>query len=219
MDIKELEKKFSDLSATVDVMRKDYDLKLDTAQKETASWKENAQKREDEIRILREKTEKAEKDAKEASQKARASEIKAFASELKKNGKITPAQEEMIIKLMESMTSDAAIMTYKEKDGSDRTHNQLSLFKAILQGIKTQVVYGEMTHAGAYSPSAPDSDQETEQFQEVITKGGGRTMLPKSEQALADAAEKYMEDQRVRGIVVSYGDALLAVCPKNKRTV
>ena len=216
-DIKEMEKKFSDLSVQVDTMRKDFELKLDTAQKEAQTWKANAEKRENELKEFREQAEKAKQEADVARVKVRSQEIRMFAGRIKSEGKIAPAHEDMVVKIMESMTSDAVIMTSKSQDGSMIAHTQFSLFMQLLEKLPKMPVYGELTYGGLPHSDIPNGDEPAaEQFMEVLTKNGGRQKLPVRGADVHQAAEKHMEEMRVKGIVVSYADALLAVSSKKR---
>lgn len=202
----------------MDTMKKDFELKLESAQREADSWKANAQKREDEIKKYQEEATKAKKDAEEALAKSREQENKAFAERLKREGRITAAQEEQVIKLMESLISSDAVATFKEKDGSTRSHTQLSLFKQLLSSLPVRVNYSESTYGVPPAAETPEIDggEKAAQFMEVITKNGGKQTLPVQGVEIAEAAEKYMEEKRKAGIVVSYADALIAVSPRKR---
>lgn len=216
MDVKEMEKKFSELSASVDVMRKDFELKLGTAQNEVDSWKQNAQKREDEIKQYKEQAEKAKKDADEALGKAKEQEIKTFAEGLKREGKITPAQEEMAVELMKSMISKDTVMTFREKDGSEERHTQFSLFRKLLSGLQKRSIYGEQTRVSQFTKSVPDESSEDEsQIVKILSKGG-EIELPIQDADLDRMAEQHMEEQRAKNVSVSYADALIHVSKQQK---
>ncbi len=224
----EIEAKLKEFSSTIDLQKKtfetqittmksDFELKLESAQREVESWKANAQKREEEIKKFQEQAEKSKKEAEAAIAKSREQEIKGFAESLKREGRITPAQEEIVIKLMESMTSDANIHSFKEKDGSTRQHTQLSLFKLLISSLKKSVSYSEESYGVPPAASVPDANADEElPTQRVFSKQGGWQNLQVQGLNVADAAEKYMEEQRGKGKFVTYEQALIAVSPRKQ---
>lgn len=217
MDVKELEQKFKDLSTQVDTMRKDYDLKLESATKDATQYKELAFKREEELRVFREKSEREKFEAEQRAKEAKKQEIKAFSEALVKEGRITPAQKELVGPLMESMTSDAEIHKFTEKDGAVKSHTQLSLFKAFLASLKKVMSFGEFTPSGKAEIVTPDhvGDESVQQFMDVKTEGSVKRM-PVEDTDLAAKAFQYIEEQSKIGRRIDYYQALIELTPKTK---
>lgn len=220
MTIAELEKKFSDLTTNVDTMKKDFELKLDAQKKETDSWKTVAENKQKELLSFQETAEKAQKDRDKAYAEARATEIKNFVADLKKSGRLTPAIEEMVLKLMESMTIDTTVISFSQKDGKTVSHSQLSLFKEIFSALPAGNHLRSFSKVGEVSPTLPsqvrttgsDSAEYTE-----IHRGGEIVRVPVDDGDLHAKALKFIEDQKGLGRVFSYGDALIEVSKAEKR--
>lgn len=212
--VDDLKKQYSEMNARVSAMQKDFELKLESANRTADEWKKQAEKREEDLRSYQEKHEKEEKERLAAAAKAKESDILGFAESQIKAGKITPAVKDKIVAFMKSLNAESAVLEFTESDGSKRTHTQISLFREIIGNLKPIVPVGkEFTRSGnqsVESPSDSETDQETEQFMEVHAPGGKKT-LPVAEADLAAKAFEYQEKNKV-----SYEDALVAVSKLQK---
>jgi hypothetical protein len=213
--IEELEKKFAETQNQVSVMKKDFDLKLESANKTAKEFQELAEKREEALRKFTQEAEANEKTRKEQAAAAHEAEIQAFVEDQVKAGRILPAFKEKITAFMKSLTSESTVMKFSEKDGSMRTHTQISLFKELIAKMKPVVpVSTEFSLAENAEIENPDgSDTPVEQFAEVLDKGQ-RKKLPIEGVDLAAKAYAYQEAQAKLGRSVGYDVALIAVSPK-----
>lgn len=234
MEMKDVEAKlklFQDqLSAQktqAEAIRKDFTLQLDTAKRDADSWKATAQKREQEIAQFKELAEKEKANSEKLAKESRKREISEFVDSAKKAGKIVPAQEEIVTKLMESLTSEDEVAKFKEKDGSTKNHTQFSLFKAFINSLNKRKEFSELTETPAgMSYTSPDNFSEeddsmnelpkhfTEYAERSRTKGTSVTFEGAN---IAAKAEEYITSMKAKGITVGYADALVAVSPKNAR--
>ena len=226
MKPEEIEAKFKEFQSQVDAVktqaeltRKDFELKLESAKKDVDQYRSLAEKREEDLRKFREESEKTKREAEETIAKARKQEIASFTEALKKAGRITPAQEEIMVKLMESMTSEAVVMKFKESDGSEKSHTLLSLFKLFVSGLRKQMNLAQETPGSRVAPITPfQEDEEGEHFMDVQSKAGGTQKMPVHGFELNKKAEEYMEQMRIKGQFISFADALLAVAPRRQKT-
>lgn len=202
----------------IDSTKKDFELKIQSADKNAKEYKELAEKREEELRQFKEQFEKDKVEKDKLFKEARENDVKEFVHSLKKNERILPAHEPMVIKLMESMTSESMIMSFKEKDGSERKHSQLSLFKLLLSSLVKGSNFKQFTPTSPQHAETPDNNASTEgleaeTFMDVLTEGTVKRMKV-DEADLAAKAYEYQAEQTKRGITVSYEDALIALSPK-----
>jgi hypothetical protein len=218
VDVKELESKFKDMSGQIDTMRKDFELKLDSATKDATQYKELAFKREEELRQVKEKAERDKFEQEQRSKEARKNDIKTFSEALVKDGKLTPAQKEIVVPLMESMTSDSEIHKFIEKDGSVKSHTQLSLLKAFLGTLKKSVSYGEFSPSGTAKIYTPDNavDDDSKQTFMDVKKEGSVIRMAVDEADLAAKAYQHIEEQAKAGRRIDYYQALVELSPKQK---
>ena len=211
--IEELSKDFESLESSVSVMKKDFELKLDSAKKDTAEWKSIAEKNAADAKKFKEDAEKAEADKKKAYQEARIKEVKSFLDKAVESARITPAARELAEKLMESMTSDAIVYTFEQKDGSKTTHTQLSLFKEFIASLKQSKVFHTLTTQHTkQAATAPLSTDDGGQVRTMAVKKDGATQeLIVDDYDLGVQAMEYQQEQRKIGRVIDYGEALIAV--------
>lgn len=213
----ELEKMFHDLQDAQSKTEKAFKLQLESAEKTAKEYKELAEKSQEQLRTFQLESEKREKELKEAQARAHETSIQEFVEQHVKAGRIIPALKEKLITFMKSLTSDSAVMTFTEKDGSTRSHNQVSLFKEILGAIKPVVPMNELSVSGPFAVEAPEAgDQPVEHFAEVITNGE-RKKLPVSDMDIATKAFEYQDKMAKAGQPVTYEAALIAVSPRKSQ--
>ena len=227
MDAKEMEQKLKDIQtkqeaseksfqSKIDVATKDFELKLESAHKDATEWKTVAEQREEENRQFQEKLEDDKKASEKKFAESRKAEILQFVESSINDGRIIPAQKNNVIKLMESMTSDATVIEFSEKDGSKKSHTQLSLFRAFVSGMKTAVSYGEHLPMGDRpAPLTPDSGDGVQEFVDIRSEGQ-TIRLPVEGADLAVKAFEYQKEQAKAGQTVSYEEALIALSPRIK---
>ena len=214
-ELETLKKQFEDISKGFETFKKDTNLKLDSAQKDAKQYKEVAEKREEENRLLKESNEKTQKETARQLAESRQAEISEFVDGQVKAGKIQPAIRESVIAFMKSLTSEAVI-EFTEKNGDITKKSQLSLFKHIFSKAKA-VPLGEMTPA-TFSDETVNEDgepaEEEPKFMAVLEEGVVRS-LPMEGMELDAKAKAYQESQmKLTKVKVSYYDALIAVSPK-----
>lgn len=216
-EIELLQSQFKELTSSVSTMKKDFELKLETAQKDAKEYKDLAYKREDELRKYKEESEKAAREKEAALAVAQATDIAQFVESKVKAGIIAPARKEAVTAFMKSLTSDTNVIEFSEKDGSKRSHSQLSLFKDLISSMKPVV---PMNHEFTVQPGIVEEVEENgesiEKFMEVIEEGV-KKKFPIKEEDLHNKAVDYQEQQRKLGFNVEYYDALIKVSPKNHR--
>ena len=208
MTLQELEKSFGELQSSISVLKKDFDLKLDAANKNAESWKAAAEQKQAELVKYQEDVKKANEDRDKALSEARVSEIKSFVEASVKEGKISPAAKDIVEKLMQSMTGDANIATFEQKDGKKVQHTQLSLFKEFIATMAKSPIFRQMSRSGEVQKSATPAGSEEQQFTEVIS-GGQKKILPADGQDLHLKAIELQEESRKIGKTLSYEDALI----------
>lgn len=217
MTIEELEKKMKALEVTfqekIDLQAKSFQVKLDAAEKTAEQYKTVAQASEEKAKQFEEKAKKADEEKAKAFVEAKKAEIKAFFEQAKKDGKITPAMEEIAIQLAESMTSETIVATFEKGDGSKTTHTQLSLFKAFISSFGKTRMFQEHTNtsvpARQASPAGGRAEDGEEQFAEVIY-GGVKKPMPLEDTELHERAVAFQDSERAAGRSVGYSDALIA---------
>lgn len=211
MEPKELEAKLKEFSAQVEILKKDFQIKIDAAEKDARQWRDVAQKKEEEAKKFQEQTEKDAEARKKADAEVRKTEHKAFVDKAKADGKIVPAQDESVLKLMESLSAEGEVAKFQAKDGSWRSHSQLSLFKEVIQNSGKRVDYGYRTTAiGRFEPATPDKGGGGQQIE--VFHQGAKVMLPLDGADLAAKAFEYQAEFRKRtGKEIDYDDALIAV--------
>ena len=212
MTVEEVMKKFDDLTVKVDAMKKDYDLKLDSANKEAQSWKKVAEQKQDEIASFKESTEKEIKDREKQFAEMRAAENLKFAEELVAKDVLTPALKDTAVRLMSAMTSEKESISYQEKDGKKVSHTMLSLFKEFISALPKGNRLKAITNRTAPKveiPSEAKTGTEDLRYMEVH-RGGKKEMLPVEGDDLHSRALEFQQEQKKIGRVVSYGDALIA---------
>lgn len=204
----------SNFDAKLDATKKEYDLKLDAASKDAANWKTVAEQSQADAKKFQEEVAKQKKEKDEIARKSAEAENKVFVEKLKESGKVVPAQEEFIVKLMGSMSQDSEVLKFKEADGSETSHTQLSLFKKFLESLEPRVSYDTFSGGSIQSKLVPDK-QGQEQFMTIKTKAGDQT-LPIKDADLATKVFEYMEQRAKENRPVTYEEALIAVSPKRK---
>lgn len=215
----QLETMFSDLSTQFSTAKKDFELKLESANKTATEFKELAQKREEELRKFKQEEATREEDRKVKAAAAYKAEIQEFIEAQVKAGRILPAFKEKFTAFMTSLTSESNVMEFKESDGSKRSHTQISLFKELITKMKSVVpVNSEMTDAGEMGADTPDgTEKPVEQYAEVHDKGQLKK-LPIAGVELAAKAYEYIEAQGKIGKKVSYEEALIFIEKKMRAT-
>lgn len=216
----ELEKMFTDLQDQQAKSEKEFNQKLEMAQRDTKQYKELAEKNAEALRNFQQDSEKRDKEQKEAIAKARLTEDSEFVESQIKAGRIIPAMKEKVITFMKSLTSETAVMEFKEKDGSTRSHTQISLFKEMLLKMKPVMPVGsEFSVADVAEIEEIDGTQKpVEVFTEVFDKGE-RKKLPVEGADLAAKAFEYQAHMQKLGKVIEYADALIAVEKLGKKSV
>lgn len=210
--IEELSKELEGLSSFVGVMKKDFELKLGAAKTEATEWKTVAEKKEAEAKQFKEAAEKAEQDKIKAYQESRIKEMKSFLEESVKTARITPASKVLAEKLMESMTSDATVHTFEDKDGKKTSHTQFSLFKEFVNSLAKSKVFSTLTPAvkqTAQSPIVEEGDKEIH-FQEVKKDGATQNLIV-DDYEIGVKALDYQAEMLKIGRKIDYADALIAV--------
>ena len=224
MTEQEAAQKLKDFQSQIDTMKKDFELKLDSVTKSAESWKSVAEQKQEEIKTLAEKNKKIQEDSDKATKEMREKENKQFAEALVETGRITPAQRDMVFKLMESMTSDVEIAKWgKNKDGSFTSHTQLSLFKEIVNSLAVKKS-GSSRSTSELTKMADDTNSRLTPDNASSANGGetvsvhiygeGRRDVPLDEADLAAKAFEYQAEQRKIGSIIDYATALLAVAPR-----
>src|SRR3990167_7864251 len=160
LTLDELTKKFETLTTSVDTMKKDFELKLESAKKDAEQWKTVATQKDEDLKKFKQEAETANKEKEKAYAEKRKQEDKIFLENLKKQGKLTPASQEIATKLMESMTSETVVATFEAKDGKKITHTQLSLFKELLGSLAKSPIFSQMSRTDVAERETPDGDQE-----------------------------------------------------------
>lgn len=207
--IEELTKQFETLNSSVSLMKKDFDLKLESAKKDAESWKTIATQKEEDIKKFKAEADKAIEDKNKAFAESRKQETASFLENLKKAGKISPAMQETATKLMETMNTETVVHTFEAKDGKKVSHTQFSLFKELLSSLSTTPIFRSMTQSGSQTKETPaGGDASEKSFTVVKTKAGDQTYEVDG-QELHAAALQYQEDQRKSGRTVDYASALI----------
>lgn len=213
MTVEELEKQLKSFQSDFDQTKKDFELKLSSANKEAESWKKVAETKEAEAKAFKEKAETADKEKAKAYAEKRNNEDKAFLETLKKEGRITPAMQEVAAKLMESMTSDETVATFDTKDGKKIQHTQRSLFMDFMKSFQKSNAYTILSRMPEYTPETPDGTQEEVAFAEVH-KDGQKVMAHLDDVDLDRQAKAYQEEMRKIGKTIDYSEALIAISKK-----
>lgn len=207
--VDELMKKFETMETSVANMKKDFELKIESANKDAASYKAIALQKEEDLKKFKADAEKAIEEKNKAFAEARKAENASFLESLKKSGKISPAMQETAAKLMESMNTESIVHTFEAKDGKKVNHTQLSLFKELLSSLGASPIFRNMTQVTAPERTAPGATiAEEKVFTTVKTKAGEQTYEVDG-QDLHTAAIQYQADQHKIGITVDYAQALL----------
>lgn len=207
--LEELTKQFEALNTNVSTLKKDFELKLESAKKDAEQWKSVATQKDEDLKKFKLDAEKALEEKNKANAELRKQETAVFLETLKKSGKISPAMQETAAKLMESMNSEATVYTFEAKDGKKVNHTQLSLFKELLSSLATTPIFRQMTRTGEPTRETPPGTASEVTFTTVKTAGGEKEYQVDG-QDLHTAALQYQEDQRKTGRTISYADALIA---------
>ena len=208
MTVEELEKQLKSFQSDFESTKKDFALKLESATKDAEQWKSIAAQKEADLKKFQADAEKAQAEAKKTFAESRAKENRLFLDGLKKEGKISPATETLAIKLMESMTQDAVIATFEQKDGKKVEHTQMSLFKEMLSGLAKSPIFREMSRQANARQSVPGEGEEKEAFADIKSAGSTKRLPLEGMETHLKALE-YIEEQRKIGKTVSYEEALI----------
>lgn len=212
--LKSFQTQLNSVKIQSEAMRRDFSDKLKVANTESATLRVLLKKKEDDLKTFQEQAQKDKVEKEKQFKELRTREISDFVESSKKAGKIIPAQEEAVVKLMESMTSEDSIAAFKEKDGSKKSHSQISLFKAFINGLPKRGHLQELTYSQVQEDSSP-SDETVTQFMDVKIDGTTISM-PVEGQDLDAKAKAFMAEKSKLGITISYADALCAVSPREK---
>jgi hypothetical protein len=209
----ELEKMFSEQQNQITSMKKDFELKLESANKNAKEWEEQARTREEDLRKFQEESKKREAEQKEAAAKSSAAEISSFVEAQVKAGRIIPALKEKFVAFMKSLTSEGAVLEFTEANGAKLSHSQISLFKEIISKLKPVVpVAQEYSISGKQTEELPGEAEEPQEQQFMqIRHEGVQKSVPVDDADLASKCYKYMEDNKC-----DYGTALIALSSRNK---
>lgn len=211
--IAELAQQLKTFQSDLDQTKKDFELKLNAAKTEAESWKKVAETKEAESKTFKEKAEAAEKEKTKAFAENRKNEDKTFLEGLKKEGRITPAMQEVAEKLMESMTSEDVIATFDMKDGKKVQHTQRSLFMDFVKSFRKSNAYTILSRSPEYTPETPDGTQGEVTIAE-IHKDGQKVMARLDDVDLDRQAKAYQEEMRKIGVAVEYSEALITISKK-----
>ena len=215
--LEELEKMFTSEQEKSSLFRKDMELKLESANKDVAQYKQLAEKREEELRVFKEQSEKDKKERETALAKARETEITVYAEDQVKQGRLLPAQKDSVIAFMKSLTSDTEVISFTEQEGSKRSHSQISLFKELFSKLGVQVpIKKEFTRSDrpmAQLPFAESKPLKQDDIEMVVLKekGNETKKYPTAGAEFAAKIFEYQQDQQKLGKEVSYELAMIEV--------
>lgn len=212
----EIQAKFKSFEESISLAKKDFEVKLEAANTDAKQWKETAQKNAEALKEFEAKAKKSEEDRQKLVAENRKNEIKAFVDLMKKEGRIIPAQEEAVAKLMESMTSESTVHTFAAKDGSSVNHTQYSLMKQFISSLQPHKAFVSMTPAaGSVARVVPSGQEEQQHFTEI--KRGGAVITAQVDEFDMDVqAKSYISSQAALGKHVSYEDALIEISRQQK---
>lgn len=214
MTDKEIQDKFKVFEDQVSQVKKDFEVKLEAANKDAQQWKETATKNADALKQFEAKAKEAEEARVKLLAENRKADIKNFIDQVKKEGRIIPAQEEVVAKLLESMTSEATVHTFAGKDGASTSHTQYSLMKQFIMSMQTNKAFVSMTPSGAQVRLVPGVQEEVHMTE--IKRGGTVVSAVVDEFDTDLRAKKFIESQAQLGRRVSYEEALLEISRQDK---
>ena len=139
---------------------------------------------------------------------AREKDVRTLVASLKEAGRITPAQEERVSKLLLSMAATGEVARFKEADGKEVAHSQLSLAKAIFLEWPRQVaIHDEWTPGSPAAIVTPGGDVPAETFMTIKTRGGEQR-LPVRDADIAQKADALQAEAAKQGKTLDYGEAM-----------
>ena len=211
MTAQEVEGKLKEFQSNFDSKIKEFEVRNEAANKRADEYKKIAEDKEAEVAKFKEVAQKAENEKKVALEESRKKDISSFVESEKKNARLTPAQAEIATKLMESMTSELEVATFKQKDGKSIVHTQISLMKEFISLLPVSNRFSEISRTFEKTPSIPNGTNEAQVYVEVVQKGSGRIKLPVKDADIAAKIFEYQEEKRKHGVSVSYEDAYIEV--------
>lgn len=207
----EMEAKLKSYDEKLGQIEKNFQLKLEAAQAESTQWKTVAEQHQAEAKKFKEETEKIQKDLQESKKKAQEAEVVSFVDEMIKGDILIPAQKDGVVAFMRSLASEGEVHKFQEKDGSTRSHSQLSLFKELISKLPKRKNLTTFSKSGDFRSETPDNGAgEPQHFQEVIY-GGKKQNMQVDDVDLATKAFEYQAEQQKLGRSIGYDDALIAV--------
>lgn len=212
----EITAKFKSFEDNIGLMKKDFEMKLEAANTDAKQWKETAEKNATALREFEAKAKKAEEDRVKLLAENRKVEIKSFVDLMKKEGRIIPAQEEVLTKLMESMTSESTVHTFEAKDGSKIAHTQYSLIKKFIESMNPHKAFVSMTPSGGSVTRVLPGEEAGEVHFTEIKRGGVKINAIVDEYDTDQLAKNFIDSQAKLGRKVSYEDALLEISRQQK---
>ncbi len=129
----------------------------------------------------------------------RTAEFREFAKDLISKGHITPAQEQIVMNLMEAMHADKSSFSFTE-GGKTKTASPLDALKSFMSSIK-QVAVGEHASAGSAFAGSSKGNNEFSEFGQVDDE----------RLELHNAAMKLVESTATSANPISYAQAIVKV--------
>lgn len=213
----EIQAKFKSFEDQVTQVKKDFEVKLEAANTNAKQWEETAKKNAESLKQFEAKAKEAEDARVKLMAENRKTEIKAFVAQAKKDGRIIPAHEEIVTKLLESMTSDAVVHTFAAKDGAQTSHTQYSLMKQLIMSLAPHKAFVSMTPAGGSVRITPEAQEETHMTE--IHRGGQKVTAIVDEYETDQEAKNFIAEQAQLGRKVSYEEALIEVSRQQKANI
>lgn len=207
MTVEELEKQLKTFQSDFEATKKSFELKLDAAKKDADSWKSVAEAKDAEAKKFQAAAEAAEKEKQKALSESRAKDFRSFLENAKKEGRITPAVQEIAQRLGESMTSESVVATFEKKDGSKVQHTQLSLFMELIGALQKTSVFRSLTKDNSHV-EGPASEKGEVVYSEAIINGERQRVIL-DDTDLDERTKLVMAEAAKVGRVLTYGDAMI----------
>lgn len=218
MTEEEITRKFKSFEEQLGAMKKDFEVKLEAANTDAKQWKETAEKNATALKQFEQKAKDAEEARLKLLAENRKAEIKSFVDQAKKEGRIIPAQEEALTKLMQSMTSEAVVHTFKAKDGAETSHTQYSLMKQFIASLAPHKAFVSILQPnGGQITRLNPTGADIEVHMTEIKRGGTVVSAVVDEYDTDLQANKFIADQAQLGRRVSYEDALIEISRQKKQ--
>ena len=204
------------LTTTFETKEKEFKVLLQASNDQAAQWKTVAEQSQAKILKLEEDAKKAEANTLKLKTEAIVAENRAFVEAKKKEGILTPAMAIFAESLMGSMTSDAEVVKFTEKDGRAVVHTQLSLFKAFIGTLKKAVSYGPISPGSRQVAGAPVHEAGEVRKMEVTVKSLGRVEATLDDYDLHMKALEFQAERAKSGKTITYEEALIEASKQEK---